>query len=162
MISQPHQSHLQILSYCSLYSGGPNTAPTHLELTLRSSIAALPSTLLPPKAQTTAPLPTAMAATKYAVLSLPLGAFESSDKDDAISSLKHTVSGDNGTTLPFNIPDFKIGTLDALVQQADDLAKLEQNSEAVVAKVADSLRSVLDNDPDRLAQYKMVNDSQSS
>jgi V-type H+-transporting ATPase subunit C len=70
------------------------------------------------------------------------------------------VPADNGTVLPFNIPDFKIGTLDALVQQADDLAKLEQNCEAVVAKVADSLRSVLDSDPDRLAQYKMVNDSQ--
>lgn len=101
-----------------------------------------------------------MAATKYAVLSLPLGAFDSNDKDDAISSLKSTVSPDNGTVLPFNFPDFKIGTLDALVQQADDLAKLEQNCEAVVGKVADSLRSVLDSDPDRLAQYKMVNDSQ--
>jgi V-type H+-transporting ATPase subunit C len=101
-----------------------------------------------------------MASTKYAVISLPLGAFDSSDKDDAVSSLKSTVSADNGTVLPFNVPDFKIGTLDGLVQQADDLAKLEQNCEAVVAKVADSLRSVLDSDPDRLAQYKMVNDSQ--
>jgi V-type H+-transporting ATPase subunit C len=99
-----------------------------------------------------------MASTKYAVISLPLGAFDSSDKDDAVSSLKSTVSDDNGTVLPFNVPDFKIGTLDGLVQQADDLAKLEQNCEAVVAKVADSLRSVLDSDPDRLAQYKMVND----
>lgn len=99
-----------------------------------------------------------MASTKYAVISLPLGAFDSSDKDDAVSSLKSTVSADNGTVLPFNVPDFKIGTLDGLVQQADDLAKLEQNCEAVVAKVADSLRSVLDSDPDRLAQYKMVND----
>ncbi|KAL2207389.1 ATPase, V1 complex, subunit C [Sarocladium strictum] len=99
-----------------------------------------------------------MASTKYAVISLPLGAFDSSDKDDAVSSLKSTVSADNGTILPFNVPDFKIGTLDGLVQQADDLAKLEQNCEAVVAKVADSLRSVLDSDPDRLAQYKMVND----
>ncbi|KAK0383306.1 hypothetical protein NLU13_9219 [Sarocladium strictum] len=99
-----------------------------------------------------------MSSTKYAVISLPLGAFDSSNKDDAVSSLKSTVSSDSGTVLPFNIPDFKIGTLDALVQQADDLAKLEQNCEAVVAKVADSLRSVLDSDPDRLAQYKMVND----
>lgn len=100
--------------------------------------------------------------TKYALLSLPLGVFDSSNKDDAVSALKATVSSDHGSVLPFSIPDFKIGTLDALVQQADDLAKLEQNSEAVVAKVSDSLRSVLDNDPDRLAQYKMVNDSQCS
>jgi V-type H+-transporting ATPase subunit C len=96
--------------------------------------------------------------TKYALVSLPLSGFDSSDRDDALSSLKATVSTDNGTVLPFNIPDFKIGTLDGLVQQADDLAKLEANCQNVVAKVADSLRSVLSNDEDRLAQYKMVND----
>ncbi|KFA61321.1 hypothetical protein S40285_05972 [Stachybotrys chlorohalonatus IBT 40285] len=96
--------------------------------------------------------------TKYSLLSLPLSGFDSSDRDDALSSLKATISSDNGTVLPFNIPDFKIGTLDALVQQADDLAKLESNCEAVVAKVSDSLRTILSNDEDRLAQYKMVND----
>lgn len=98
--------------------------------------------------------------TKYALVSLPLGAFDS-DKDDAISALSATVSPDNGSVLPFNVPDFKIGTLDALVQQADDLAKLENTAEAVVAKVADSLRNILNGDEDRLASYKMVNDSQS-
>ncbi len=95
---------------------------------------------------------------KYAVVSLPLSAFDSSDREDALSSLRGTVA-DNGNVVPFKIPDFKIGTLDGLVQHADDLAKLEANCEAVVAKVADSLRSVLDGDPDRLASYKMVNDS---
>lgn len=97
---------------------------------------------------------------KYAVVSLPLGAFDSSDREDGLSSLRATVSSDQGTVVPFKIPDFKIGTLDGLVQEADDLAKLEASCEAVVAKVADSLRSVLDNDPDRLASYKMVNDSE--
>lgn len=97
----------------------------------------------------------------YSFISLPLGVFESSDKDDAISSLSATVSPDNGTVLPFHLPDFKMGTLDALVQQADDLAKLESIASSVVAKVADSLQSILGPDEDRLAQYKMVNDSQS-
>lgn len=101
------------------------------------------------------------AKTQYALLSLPLGVFDSGDKDDAISSLSATVSADNGSVLPFSIPDFKIGTLDALVQQADDLTKLEATCQNVVAKVADSLRSVLGNDEDRIAQYKMVNDSES-
>ncbi|KAH7326707.1 hypothetical protein B0I35DRAFT_449174 [Stachybotrys elegans] len=96
--------------------------------------------------------------TKYSLLSLPLSGFDSSDREDALSSLKATISSDNGTVLPFNIPEFKIGTLDALVQQADELAKLEANCHAVVAKVADSLRTVLSNDEDRLLQYKMVND----
>ncbi|KOS21071.1 V-type proton ATPase subunit C [Escovopsis weberi] len=95
--------------------------------------------------------------TKYALVSLPLGAFNSGDRDDALSSLSGTV-GDNGTVLPFHIPDFKIGTLDLLVQQADDLAKLETACQSVVAKVADSLRTILNNDEDRMASYKMVND----
>jgi V-type H+-transporting ATPase subunit C len=97
--------------------------------------------------------------TKYALLSLPLGSFDSNDKQSAVDSLGSTISSDNGTVVPFNIPDFKIGTLDALVQQADELAKLEASCQAVASKVADSLRSVLDGDEDRIAQYKMVNDS---
>jgi V-type H+-transporting ATPase subunit C len=97
---------------------------------------------------------------KYALVSLPLGAFDSSDKQDAISELSATVSGDGGSVVPFNVPDFKIGTLDALVQQADDLSKLEASAESVVAKVSDSLRQLLNGDEDRVTQYKMVNDSQ--
>ncbi|RDA85996.1 hypothetical protein CP532_4860 [Ophiocordyceps camponoti-leonardi (nom. inval.)] len=96
--------------------------------------------------------------TKYALLSLPLTVFDSNNPDDALSSLSATVSPDNGTVVPFRIPDFKIGTLDALVQQADDLAKLEASCQAVVAKVGDSLRQVLHNDEERIASYKMVND----
>lgn len=96
---------------------------------------------------------------KYLLVSLPVGVFDSSDRDDSLSSLAATVSPDNGRTLPFNIPEFKIGTLDALVQQADDLTKLESSCKAVVAKVADSLRSILDGDEDKIDQQKMVNDS---
>lgn len=98
---------------------------------------------------------------RYAFVSLPLGAFDSGDKQDAVSSLSATVSPDNGSVQAFNVPDFKIGTLDALVQQADDLAKLESVAENVVARVSESLTSILGNDPDRLTQYKMVNDSPS-
>ncbi|GKT48397.1 V-type proton ATPase subunit D [Colletotrichum spaethianum] len=98
--------------------------------------------------------------TRYALVSLPLGIFDSSDKEDAIASLNATISPENGNVRPFNIPDFKIGTLDALVQQADDLAKLESTCEAVVAKVADSLKSILDGDEDKISQQKMVNDSE--
>ena len=61
--------------------------------------------------------------------------------------------------LPFKIPEFKIGTLDALVQQADDLAKLENACEGVVAKMGDSLKSLLEGDEDKIAQQKTVNDS---
>src|SRR3954462_4795564 len=97
--------------------------------------------------------------TKYMLVSLPTSISPSNDREEALAALKSTVSNDNGTVIPFKIPDFKIGTLDALVQQADDLAKLESSCEAVVAKVGDSLRSLLEGDESKIAQQKTVNDS---
>jgi V-type H+-transporting ATPase subunit C len=95
---------------------------------------------------------------KFLLVSLPTSITPSHDKEEALNVLRRTI-GSDGTTYPFNIPTFKIGTLDALVQQADDLAKLEQSCEAVVAKVADSLRTILDGDEEKIAQQKNVNDS---
>ncbi|CAK7236842.1 Vacuolar ATP synthase subunit C [Sporothrix bragantina] len=95
---------------------------------------------------------------RYAVVSLPLRIFDSGDRDGALSSLRATVNPDNGAVQPFSIPEFKIGTLDALVQQADDLAKLDAGCESVASRVADSLRTILDGDEEKLAQHKIVND----
>jgi V-type H+-transporting ATPase subunit C len=96
-----------------------------------------------------------MSPTQYILVSLPLRIFD----DDPLTSLAATVGKDNGETLPFSIPSFKIGTLDALVQHADDLAKLNALCEAAAAKVSDSLRSILDGDEDKASQQKLVNDS---
>lgn len=95
----------------------------------------------------------------YILLSLPLRTFDTGDKDEAIQSLAATVSSENGTVTPFPIPSLKIGTLDALVQQADELAKLHSGCEGVVQRVADSLKNILDGDEEKIAQNKMVNDS---
>lgn len=91
---------------------------------------------------------------KYCLVSVPL---EAVDSDEPLDALKGII-GDNGTVLNFAVPDFKIGTLDALVQQADDLGKLDTNCEGLVAKVADSLKSLLD-DSDKVEEQKLVNDS---
>jgi V-type H+-transporting ATPase subunit C len=96
-----------------------------------------------------------MQPTQYILVSLPLRIFD----DDPLAALTAAVGRDNGETLPFSIPSFKIGTLDALVQHADDLAKLNAACEAAVAKVADSLKGILDGDEDKTTQQKMVNDS---
>jgi V-type H+-transporting ATPase subunit C len=95
----------------------------------------------------------------YLLVSLPLRIFDSGDQQAALTSLGNTVSRDNGEVLPFPIPDFKIGTLDALVQQAEDLAKLDAGCAGVVQRLADSLRSILDGDEEKTAQHRMVNDS---
>lgn len=96
----------------------------------------------------------------YILLSLPLRTFDTGDKDEAVKSLGSTIGSDNGTATTFPIPAFKIGTLDALVQQADELAKLHTGCEGVVQRVADSLKTILEGDEDKIAQNKMVNDSE--
>ncbi|KAF5867738.1 putative vacuolar atp synthase subunit c protein [Botrytis fragariae] len=96
--------------------------------------------------------------TKYILVSLPTSISQSSDKEEALTALRSTISPDNGTTIPFKIPEFKIGTLDALVGQADDLAKLESACQGVVAKVGESLRNLLEGDESKIAQQKTVND----
>lgn len=95
---------------------------------------------------------------KYLLVSLPTSISPSHHQDEALEALRNTVTNDAGTTYPFAIPTFKVGTLDALVQQADELAKLHNVCESVVTKVGDSLKSILDGDEEKLQQQKTIND----
>ena len=95
----------------------------------------------------------------YLLVSLPNSISPSNDHDEALTALRAAISTDYGTTYPFSVPPFKIGTLDALVQQADDLAKLTADSEVVTGRVGESLSSILDGDPEKIAQQKNINDS---
>jgi V-type H+-transporting ATPase subunit C len=97
--------------------------------------------------------------TKYMLVSLPSSISPTNDREEALTALRSTITTNNGVVIPFKIPEFKIGTLDALVQQADDLAKLETACQGVVAKVGDSLKSLLEGDEAKIAQQKTVNDS---
>lgn len=99
-------------------------------------------------------------ATRYLLVSLPTSISPSNEHDEALTALRSAVTTDNGTVFPFAIPEFKIGTLDALVHQADELAKLEGGCETVVGKVGDSLRAILQGDEEKISQQKTVNDSQ--
>lgn len=98
--------------------------------------------------------------TKYILVSLPTSISPSGDRDEALTALRSAVTTDYGTVFPFAIPEFKVGTLDALVQQADELAKLEGACQAVAGRVGDSLKTILDGDESKVAQQKMVNDSE--
>ena len=97
--------------------------------------------------------------TKYLAVSVPSSITPSGHKDDAFASLQKAVNPTNGDVLSFNLPDFKVGTLDALLQQTEELAKLEGLCNAVVGKVGDTLKNILDGDEDKMAQHKSVNDS---
>ena len=96
----------------------------------------------------------------YLFVSVPNSIVPSSHSSDALDAIQ-SAAGKDGTALPLSIPEFKIGTLDALVQQADELAKLQSTCESVVAKVGDALKNVLDNDQAKIESMKVVNDSMS-
>ena len=99
--------------------------------------------------------------TKYLLVSLPTSISPANEPDEALTALRSAVTADYGTTFPFLIPELKVGTLDALVQQADELGKLQSACEGVVGKVGDTLRTILEGDEEKIAQQKTVNDSQS-
>ncbi|KAL2872019.1 H(+)-transporting V1 sector ATPase subunit C [Aspergillus lucknowensis] len=96
--------------------------------------------------------------TKYLLVSLPTSITPSHHHQDALDAITATVAPDNGSVAQFPIPEFKIGTLDALVQQADELAKLEAACQGVVSKVGDALRNILDGDETQIEKMKTVND----
>lgn len=96
---------------------------------------------------------------KYLLVALPTNISLSNEPDEALTALRSAVTNDYGTTYPFAIPTFKIGSLDALVNQADDLAKLAADCEAVVGRIGDSLAGILEGDKDKIQQSKNVNDS---
>jgi len=95
----------------------------------------------------------------YLLLSLPSSIVPSHHQEDALEAISATVSPDNGSVASFPIPEFKIGTLDALVQQADELAKLESQCQVVVGKVGDALKNILEGDEAQIERMKVVNDS---
>ncbi|KAI5780529.1 hypothetical protein EDC01DRAFT_668396 [Geopyxis carbonaria] len=92
---------------------------------------------------------------KYLLLSLPASISRSHDREEAFAAIKSIIPSDAGSPALFPIPDLKIGTLDALVLQADELAKLDANVEGAVAKVADVLRNLV---PGQEDNYKRVNE----
>ena len=94
----------------------------------------------------------------FFLVSVPTSVLPAGDKDEALKALRSAVSNENGTTYPFPIPEFKVGTLEGLVQQADDLSKLEHGCQGVVDKTADALKFLLDGDEQKAQQQKVVND----
>lgn len=136
-------------------TGNKLTSHHHQPYYLRRPRIHPPPTDTPPSSPSCS---AAMAPQTYYLVSLPSSISSSGDASEALTTLRSAVTTDNGTTYPFNVPHFKIGTLDALVQQADELARLEGGCKGVVDKVADSLRSLLEGDEDKIQEQKVVND----
>ncbi|ODV96871.1 hypothetical protein PACTADRAFT_48672 [Pachysolen tannophilus NRRL Y-2460] len=91
----------------------------------------------------------------YLVLSLPenVSINASSLNNWLVSSIN---GGKNVEVIPFKLPDFKIGTLDSLVQQSEDLSKLDGQLESSIGKILDIFNSIYDSK--LVNNLKLVND----
>ncbi|KAI9007757.1 ATPase, V1 complex, subunit C [Hyaloraphidium curvatum] len=78
-------------------------------------------------------------------------------RNDTANKLKDKL-GSAAEVQPFNLPEFKIGTLDTLVVLSDDLGKADTVAETVATKLAESLRSLLNNDMEQWRQNLTVAD----
>ncbi|KZT21706.1 ATPase, V1 complex, subunit C [Neolentinus lepideus HHB14362 ss-1] len=68
-----------------------------------------------------------------------------------------TLPPNNITSL--TIPSFKTGTLDSLISLSEDLPKQEAFFTQTVAKIVDTLRNLLNNDPSKMSQHVLVNEA---
>ena len=94
---------------------------------------------------------------RYLLVALPSSIDHSHDPEEAFNKIRGVISPDAGSLSLFPIPEFKIGTLDALVLQADELAKIDSGVEAAVNKVVDVLRNIV---PGQEGSHKLVGDSE--
>ncbi|KAI8840067.1 ATPase, V1 complex, subunit C [Chytriomyces cf. hyalinus JEL632] len=93
----------------------------------------------------------------YWVLSAP----PNPTKQDTVAKLREKIaskSADLAEVLPFNLPDFKVGTLDTLVVLSDDLVKSDATFESIAVKIGDNLRALLNNDVDQWRNNLSVSD----
>ena len=97
--------------------------------------------------------------TQYLLVSLPNSISPANTTEDALTKLRSTITTDNGTVMPFKVPHFKVKTIVSVMQQADDLDKLRNTCESVVAQVGDKLRIILEGDEEKIAEQKTINDS---
>lgn len=81
-------------------------------------------------------------------------------KSDTVAKLKVKLnkSSENAEVCPFNLPEFKVGTLDSLVSLSDDLGKMESNAESIALKLSDNLKGLLNQDMEQWKQNLSVNE----
>lgn len=59
---------------------------------------------------------------------------------------------------PLQIPSFKIGTLDSLVQQSEELAKIDTQFQGIVSKVSEIVSNLYDGNIAQISAAKKIDD----
>ncbi|KLO20411.1 ATPase, V1 complex, subunit C [Schizopora paradoxa] len=72
------------------------------------------------------------------------------------SKLKTQAKLPSQSIAEFAIPTFKTGTLDTLISLSEDLPKQDVLFTSIAAKIVDTLRSLLNNDPQKLGQHTLI------
>ncbi|KAJ3412956.1 hypothetical protein HDV05_008671 [Chytridiales sp. JEL 0842] len=83
-------------------------------------------------------------------------------KTETVNKLRDKISSkanDTAEVYPFTLPEFKVGTLDTLVVLSDELAKTDATFEGIASKLADNLRTLLNNDLDQWRSNLAIGDS---
>lgn len=94
---------------------------------------------------------------KYILVSLPNSFFDNSRRE--VPSLVADVATEPTAVSPFSTPNFKIGTLDGLMQNADDLSKLFDSCRLVASKVTDCFKVPMERVGENLGDYQVRNRS---
>ncbi|KAL1715480.1 hypothetical protein EV715DRAFT_207361 [Schizophyllum commune] len=81
------------------------------------------------------------------------------DAEGIVQELQHKLKAPSRSVSQLGIPSFKTGTLDSLITLSEELPKQDASFTAVVAKTVDTLRNLLNNDPNKLSQHILVNES---
>ncbi|PWO00920.1 putative VMA5-H+-ATPase V1 domain 42 kd subunit, vacuolar [Tilletiopsis washingtonensis] len=97
----------------------------------------------------------------YWLISVPL---QDHDPHRMMTELSKTLMKDGGAASSdiglLTLPPLKTGTLDSLITLSDELPKLDASFTGIVAKIVDTLRALLNNDEDALAQHVLVNEQE--
>lgn len=91
----------------------------------------------------------------YLILSLPSNASPSNYEDLPTYLEEHLVNG-KAVISKFNIPSFKIGTLDSLVQQSEDLDKIDTTIGGFLSKIDDIFQAIYDNNSALVSSSKKI------
>ncbi len=101
--------------------------------------------------------------TSYYIVSLPSSAVPTNGHSSPETQFNLWSVNNLGITgqdiTPFKIPSLKIGTLDNLISQSEELGKIDTQLGSAVAKVADILSLIYDGNTGLVNASKRVNDS---
>lgn len=91
----------------------------------------------------------------YLIVSLP-GSAAPSNNEELQTYLEKDLAGGRCAVSRFQVPSFKVGTLDSLVQQSEELAKLDTTIGGFLSKIDDILASLYDGQEGLIAASKKV------